>query len=237
MKKILKRIMFASGYSIQRYSFMNRAIDAVIKMNPDPVFVQIGANNGIDFDDLYFNVTRKNLRGLVVEPVPDYFESLKWAYSYYPRVIPVHAALHPSLDVMTIYRVKKEAVSERWQNGIASFDKGHLIAHGIPDEGIRGENVDCMTFDTLICRHLGADVPVDILAIDTEGFDHEILKMVDFDKYRPSVIRYESKHLDKSLQSRLIDQFKAMGYLIHQTEEDCIVFDRRLRPTVLGALF
>ena len=38
---------------------------------------------------------------------------------------------------------------------------------------------------------------IDLLQIDAEGYDYEIIKMIKFQKIRPSIIRYEHKHLSK----------------------------------------
>ena len=38
---------------------------------------------------------------------------------------------------------------------------------------------------------------LDLLQIDTEGYDYEILKMLDFNRLKPTVINYENEHLSK----------------------------------------
>jgi hypothetical protein len=32
---------------------------------------------------------------------------------------------------------------------------------------------------------------VDLLQVDTEGYDYEIIKMIDFDWYKPNIIHFE----------------------------------------------
>ena len=41
---------------------------------------------------------------------------------------------------------------------------------------------------------------IDLLQIDTEGFDYEVLKMFDFNTYRPVIIQYEHFHLSMEEQ-------------------------------------
>ena len=52
-----------------------------------------------------------------------------------------------------------------------------------------------MTFESLLKKH-NVDV-FDFLQIDTEGFDYEIIKMVDFEKYKPKMINYEEQNLSE----------------------------------------
>ena len=67
----------------------------------------------------------------------------------------------------------------------------------IPDieKRIIQETVHCISLDNLLVEQ---NVPqIDLLQIDAEGYDYEIIKMIDFQKIKPSIIRYEHKHLSK----------------------------------------
>jgi hypothetical protein len=60
--------------------------------------------------------------------------------------------------------------------------------------------VDCMAFSSLIHKY---DVShVDFLQIDVEGYDFDIIKMIDFDSLKPKIIRYEWVNL--SAQDNLL---------------------------------
>lgn len=50
------------------------------------VFVQIGADDGRRNDPIHDLVTRHNLAGLAIEPLPDLFVELKKTYRRYPKV-------------------------------------------------------------------------------------------------------------------------------------------------------
>ncbi len=50
-----------------------------------------------------------------------------------------------------------------------------------------------MTINNLVSKH---KLPrIDLLQIDTEGFDYEVLKQIDFEDMAPQIIHYEHKHL------------------------------------------
>ena len=40
---------------------------------------------------------------------------------------------------------------------------------------------------------------ISFILIDTEGYDYEIIKLIDFEKYKPSILIFEHKHLSGQL--------------------------------------
>lgn len=210
------------GVEAKRYTPLAMACDVLARTASEPpVFVQIGANNGTDFDDFYEIATRNRLPGIVVEPVPRYFESLRRAYERYPEVRAVNAALHPTAASMTMYTIRPDAAKHVWQHGLASFDRKHVLNHmDVSDDDIAEQEVACLSFSALVDGYL-PEGRIDILAIDTEGFDGEILKMVDFDRFRPFVIRFEQKHLARAEYAELRKRLEGYGYRLHETKQDC----------------
>ena len=67
-----------------------------------------------------------------------------------------------------------------YAKGVASFNKNHLLKFKIPDESIIEEDVECISMDSLF-RNLEID-RLDLLQIDTEGYDAEIIREIDFKK-------------------------------------------------------
>lgn len=65
---------------------------------------------------------------------------------------------------------------------------------------------------------------VDLLQIDTEGFDAEIIYIFPFDKIKLSIIHFESKHLSKPKLEKLLTHLISMGYSVaYDGEEDMLV--------------
>jgi FkbM family methyltransferase len=227
----LERIRMAAracGIELKRYSRLRRAIDMLAASGDKPFFVQIGANNGIDFDNFFETVTGHRLPGLVVEPVADYHAALVHAYARYPEVKAIRAAIHPRASSLPIYRVAADKAQFLWHHGLASFEREHLTRHGVPEEAIVAEEVPCLSIAGLAAL-LPAGRSIDILVTDTEGFDAEILRMIDFSSIRPSAIRFENKHMstaDRVSLSRLLDR---QGYSLSHGREDSIAIDRSLR--------
>jgi hypothetical protein len=80
-----------------------------------------------------------------------------------------------------------------WVSGIASLDKNHLIKHGVNPKDIVQEKVRCKKLMEIINKYSFQDM--DILQIDTEGFDAQIFKMLDFKICKPSIIKLEWNHM------------------------------------------
>ncbi|MDB5311155.1 MAG: FkbM family methyltransferase [Gemmataceae bacterium] len=100
----------------------------------------------------------------------------------------------------------------RW-TGLASFDK-HLLVKQIPaGTPIVEVTVPAVTLDSLLRTH---DVRrIDLLQIDTEGFDYEVIQMLDFATVRPAIIHYEHTHLSDPDRRGCEKLLSAHGYRLH----------------------
>jgi FkbM family methyltransferase len=158
-------------------------------------FVQIGANDGISFDRLFHFVTARNGRGLVVEPLPDLFEKLVENYKDYPKIIPVNIAVHATKKNAYLYRVHPQKLPNMpsWASGIASLYREHHMKSHTPSESIIQVEVDCVTLKELFEQY-GVN-ELDLIQIDVEGYDHEVVRMIDFCSIRPKIIKYEHANL------------------------------------------
>jgi hypothetical protein len=76
---------------------------------------------------------------------------------------------------------------------VASFDRRHLLRHGIRESEIVTQQVACHTVGSAL-RAAGMN-DVDLLQIDAEGYDWPIIRSIDFSQIRPRVIRFEYRHM------------------------------------------
>jgi FkbM family methyltransferase len=155
-------------------------------------FLQVGANDGKSFDFLFSFVIERNTRGIVIEPVKDYYNELCENYKNYNEIKTVNKAIHKNELSITIYKIVKYKLElyPDWVKGIASTNKSHLLKFDIINEAHISEEIveadklmniiKCYDFDYF-----------DYFQIDTEGYDFEVLSMFDFTKYKPSMIKAE----------------------------------------------
>lgn len=178
--------------------------------NIDPenfFFVQIGANDGRMQDPLYDHIRRYGLRGLLVEPQPAVFEKLKSNYADQPQLLFENCAIAPEKGEMTLYTLPDTLdfpEADKNFSGFASFNREHVIKgfnFHAPQVGLTGRAEDylvtcrvaAMPFEALLQKH--GIKRVDYVQIDTEGFDFEIIRMIDFEGHPPGAILYEHSGL------------------------------------------
>ena len=156
----------------------------------DFFFVQVGACDGVSFDSLYDFVVKHRLRGIVIEPLRDLYDDLQKNYSGCPDVLPLNVALHRNAGQIKMYRVPAGAAgAPGWTKGMSSMDPEHHKLYDVSSQHIVTETVACISWNDLLeQRRINR---IDYLQLDTEGYDYEILDMLDFEKVRPAVIKFE----------------------------------------------
>lgn len=185
-------------------------------------FVQVGAHDGVRFDDLYQKVTAVNAHGIVIEPLPRYFRRLSINYEDYPGVVPLNLALHPSRDRVEIFHVDPARAGSLapWTHGLGSVDPRHHERTATPRECMTSTTVEAMPLSSLLDRH--GVTRIDLLQIDVEGFDREILGMVPFARVKPRLIKFEVAAMDDAARTESLALLARYGYRTHVEGEDGI---------------
>jgi FkbM family methyltransferase len=161
-------------------------------------FVQVGSNDGRTGDPLYETVSRTQVRGLLVEPIPALFERLTATYANKPGLSLVQAAVGEDEGTSEFYWVPPTPGDPIWVDQVGSFSRAVVLSHAdeVPDIGDRIETLSVLrrTLSSLVVEHgFGR---IDLLHLDAEGSDLSILRTLDFDAaWAPRCILYEQKHL------------------------------------------
>lgn len=229
LKKVINKILNKFGLIILRKSiYINNISDFspltqlfYKNLHTDFFFVQIGANDGISFDPIYNLVTREKVKGIAIEPIQDIFIQLKKNYRSHPQVELLNLAIHRDQKEMVLYRVdpKKKDYPE-WTKGTPSFSKSHHKLSHIPDNDIVEEVVKCISFNELIEQY--SIKKIDLLQIDTEGYDAEIIKMIDFERLSPIIISFEHGMRQGIMSLR---QFEECQEILFKNNYNIIVLD------------
>ena len=238
IKNELLRLLRKNGYQVFQEDFFKDRYQLKAEFNPleqlfykrlgpNFFFVQIGANDGISFDPIYNLVTKENVHGVALEPVASIFEKLKRNYIDFPNVIPVNKAIHKTEKEMVLYRVNPDNKQyPDWTIGTASFDRGHHDLGKISNDDIIEEKVECISLDDLISEYKINHI--DLLQIDTEGYDYEIIKMIDFNKMAPAIISFEHGFSAGIMNKEKLFEIQGIllqnNYNIVMLENDCIAY-------------
>ena len=219
--KLAKVLVERYGLEILSKPYFEMYLDILLK-NESFYFIQVGAHDGVRFDNLYQKVTTVNCSGIVIEPLKKYFHRLQMNYEDYPHVTPLNIALHPNLDEVDIHHVDFDKIDmlEPWSGGIASLDAQHHKKSATPSTCMTKTKVKAMSFMNLIDEYKIESI--DLLQIDVEGFDFEILKMIDFTYIKPKLIKYEYINLSDEEQEHLKILLEENGYKVYIGKEDAI---------------
>jgi FkbM family methyltransferase len=183
--------------------------------SPGFSFVQVGAHDGRSNDPIRRLVTKLEWTGVLIEPQPELFAQLVESYSGHRQLKFENAAIAAADGFRTLYRIRPDVQGlPSWATQLASFDRRTLLHHEkwIPElkNHIEELSVPCLTLATVIERYgLGE---LDLLQIDAEGYDHEILKTIPFDRVMPRFVAFEHRHLNHVDYDAACRMLIAKGY-------------------------
>lgn len=208
-----------------------RVLGALAAANPQAFFIQVGANDGRMMDPLRKNILATQWRGLALEPVPDLYRALCNNYAQLSgRVQPVNAALAQSSGEQTFYHLADQHQSDplpSWASGLGSFRKNVILEHASRIPGIENYlleiQVPCLSWADL-CAQYDVDT-LDLVLTDTEGYDFEIVRQIDFQRHRPLVLIYEHHHFDAQTDAACTTLLKQKGYHLFREGLDSWAID------------
>jgi FkbM family methyltransferase len=202
----------------QRWKMLETVLDEFAQVD-DFFFIQIGSNDGIVHDPLYRHVLRNHWNGILIEPVKYYFELLQSNYAGSSHLVFENIAISERDGYRDFFRIREGLdFLPQWTKGLGSFNRDVLMKHRwvIPDiqQFLVQEQVECLCFASLLKRH--AVEKIDLIMIDTEGYDFEIIKQFDFTDVRPRAIVYEHKHFARRDRLSCERLLKDQAYRLHR---------------------
>jgi FkbM family methyltransferase len=209
----------------------DRLIALFADIFPDAFVVQIGANDGSAGDPLVDAFSKTRWSGLLVEPVPYLYETLVVRYRDRPGVRVERAAVSTCDGEAPFYRLRSvPGATPEWFSQLATLNREVLLKHrsSIPEieSLIVEERVPTLRLDTLLARH--GISRIDLLVIDTEGHDCEILRALDFTRFRPVLLMFEHQHLSAKDKAAAYALLATHRYNFKETSEGDTIAWRRM---------
>jgi len=240
LRRAVKRILSGQGYDLRRmprplldHSDMElhpefaHLISHCVQNCDDFTFAQFGAFDGLQSDPIHEFVTRYHWRGLLVEPQPQWFHALRMNYQDQPQLVFENVAVADCEGVRPFFQIRGGDPSmPAGIEQLGSFDLRVILKHagGVPriSEFVETIQVRCMTPHALFAK-AGLN-RVDLLQIDTEGYDFEILKLIDFQSVAPRLIHYEHAHLSNVDHEACLRLLISRGYRLYVGTTDTIAY-------------
>ncbi len=183
LRGYLKKLLVSKGYLEK--SFSQDSEDVILEkifINKNKGFyVDIGAHHPIEYSNTYKFYLR-GWTGVNIDPRPgimEYFNKIR------PKDINIEIGIGEVQNYQTLYMFDAP--------GVNTFNKeiayGRNISNGFKLIGTRDVRMD--TLMNVLENYVG-DKKIDFLNVDVEGYEIEILKQMNWNKYKPNVIICEA---------------------------------------------
>jgi FkbM family methyltransferase len=212
LKSTASRVAKNLGYKIERQlPEFSRPLDLLalaLKSKgclEDCHFIQIGANDG-ETDDPIFNYILKSdsrWHGVLIEPQPSAFLSLSQKYCGNNRVHLENSAIN-SIDGVCDFYVSKD---HDLLAGLSSKSLKNRLSRTTPIDVIQ---VNCISPRSLCNKY---DISsLDLLVVDTEGFDAEAVMLMVSTDLLPEIILFEHVNVPKVKLRECFSDLEARNY-------------------------
>jgi len=209
-------------------NFFDKATHYLGRNKSNVFIINIGAMDGVLFDELIGYTLMYNFGGLYVEPIPYLFDKLKTNITVDNSFFE-NSAISDYNGKIKMLTIKRDAIDSGLvhncfygmsavyppKNGLGSeFDRPTVEKYG------EEVNVECITLDRLLRKHKVYNF--DIIKIDAEGHDYTIFKQIDFEEFRPKVVRLEWINLNDLEKESILSKFNEFNYRYEISGQDIV---------------
>ena len=168
-------------------------------------FIDIGAMDGVT-ESNSVELFNNGWSGVAVEPDPESYAKLKKHYPSGGRVETINKAISLTDGDIEFHSANKKPkqISSAYPPWVELTKKKHGVGF------YNNIKVISLTIPAL-WESIGRPV-VDVLFIDTEGFDADIIESMDLVNFRPSLIVAETCHFDN--KERISTYLRKHGYIL-----------------------
>ena len=226
LRKILHRD--SAAYRIMRTCYhwfsdiwLFDILNTYVAYKGDVNFIQIGSNDGKNGDPIFPYIKRAGWKGILVEPVPYLFERLKNNYTgFSDKLIFENSAIANENGRLKFYRLQANDVTDLpvWYDQLGSFKKEVVLRHKnwFPrfDDLLIEDTVNAITFPDLLQKHKVQKL--NLVHIDTEGYDYEIIKTIPFDDIEIDLVMFEHRHLSYPEYKASVKLLHSKGFKVHK---------------------
>lgn len=208
---------------------VNTIIDARARdRGEDFFFVQVGANDGKHSDPINSRVRQQHWNGLLVEPVPRYFNALMATYAGQAGLRFANVAVSHEDGTATMHAINPNNSSSSRLRGSSSLDRGVIDTSAWvmrdAERVIEPITVPTQRLTTLL-GSFGIQ-SIDLLVVDTEGHDGVVVNQALDLEQAPSMVLYEHMHLPRGERLDLEQRLSDEGFGIRHMRRDTFAWQQ-----------
>lgn len=201
IRKVLKKILTTYILPQMQLSYSQFGEDLIMHFFfrqhgiEHPTYLDIGANEPRFLSNTFYFYQR-NAKGILIEPNPYLIKKIR---SQRPRDIVINTGVGVSEEHEADYYI-----FPNHENGFNTFSKKDAMHWENVGEKSRGKikvkeviKMSIVHVNSILEKYFPEKAP-DFISLDVEGLDLEILKSMDFDKYRPKLICVETMRYDEN---------------------------------------
>lgn len=244
-KQLISGALRALGYEIQRARPSAASVDVplidvfdlvlrdYLEHNRSPFLVQVGAHDGKTDDPVAHLIRRHGLRGLLVEPQPFAFRRLVENYRGEARLAFENSLIGAEDGEAKFYKVREDMPGlpayllqsasldrKRVETAVGWYRDESAQPDGAALDLIEEAIVPSLTWRSLLAKHRVSQL--DILVLDTMGFDYQLLKTFPFELVKPDIIHFEHALLSPEDQMACVELLVEQGYSMAKVAVDTI---------------
>lgn len=176
-----------------------------VKKIINPTYIDIGAHHPFFMNNTAL-LYKAGSRGINIEPDPDLFKLFP---KHRKNDINLNIGIAPIGGELDFYRMNSSTL-----NTFSKEEAENMQANeGYPIKEVL--KIKTLTIEKVIDQYSNGKFP-DVLSIDVEGWDLEILQMIDFEKSKPKIICVETITFSKTgngvKRKNVIDFLLSKGY-------------------------
>lgn len=180
-------------------------VDSILGRPKKGFYLDIGAFHPKLFSNTYL-FYKRGWSGVCVEPNPE----AKWKFGLVrarDKFVNMGVIAKKNQGSELSYFVFDEEATNTFSEEVAEENKG------VGRKLLKKINIPVMEVNSLLKRYVPQKQKIDLLSIDVEGMDEEILKSIDWEKWKPTVVVCEEIRSQVSgLRSQMEKFFKEKGY-------------------------
>ena len=209
-------------------SLISKTLHYIGQNFKDVSVIQVGAMDGINFDDTRGFLDMYRWKSLLIEPIPDLFNELKNNFKDRDNYTFEQSAIAEFDGEIEMLTIPNEIIEkENLHPGYKGMSALYPLKNGFGSDYQRdidvktqfGVNikVPALTLESLFKKHNIKEF--DVLICDAEGYDWNIFKQLDLTKYKPKFIRLEYINLTPEEKKLTEEKLKNNGYIVNINQD------------------